>query len=293
MAAPAPTQPPVIATAGVVAFYLPQQTRGAYFNAPEQEEVVPCLLGDATIRGTKFSDLTIATWMFAAASTLRLQDNIATGCVAGFWYFVPDPAPPEAPAGGSVYYSLVFYSEEFLLFFFALLASLPQGAPIAEPAATEFTAFVTGNRIDPGGAANPSAGATAALYLSLSWQGEGPGLGMGTQAVIVASNHFHTVSGLQAPAALLALPYATPCSITGNVILNMQVGTPWAQATAGFSLWLMAADTDRSALNNPYAGTISLSATGNAFYGFSNLGAVPRFGSDPAAFWNTYNADVS
>ena len=296
--------PPVVATAGIVAANTPNEVEKSFAT----ETPVACLLGDSTIRESTFANLTFATFITASATTLRLQDNTVTGCVGGFWYGVPDPVLPDAPATDTAYYyfAVTLFQEYYLanLCLAALpLPHVPAGSTLpgdagANTDVAEAVWLVTGNRVDPGSGGNAAAGATCALVLSLSSAENERGDANSAQSVIVSANHLRiTTQKLAAPTALLALPRHTPCSITGNVILNWLTGTSGDQTVKGFSLWLVVADTAMDQTGPDQTGepqgTQLLSVTGNTFYWLSNLLALVREGSKPPAGWYPFNADPS
>ena len=67
-----------------------------------------CRLGDATFRGNKFTDLTMAALMFGVdGKTVRLQDNDATGCVAGLWLSLTGAGAPTGQGNAGEYNTLL------------------------------------------------------------------------------------------------------------------------------------------------------------------------------------------
>jgi hypothetical protein len=279
----------VVATVGILAL--------DYHTASSAEVTsLACLLGAASVRDTEFIGLTFATWMSATASTLRLQDNIVIGGVAGLWLEVPGAGKPEMNPGDRTdqFYPAVQEFEEFLiLFVLAAVFSPPRERSsigvlrprtaigrvaeiIFQPGPPDFALFVLGNQIET----RPAGGATAALFLSLNepnhWDVPGAVL-----SVVVSANRLRSAAGETAPAALLVLPRQQTCAITGNTILNQATGLQ--DFIYGPSLWLI---VERS-----QEGTEWLSASGNALRGSSDLAFLVRHVVPARSGWSRYNAD--
>jgi hypothetical protein len=83
------------------------------------------------------------------------------------------------------------------------------------------------------------------------------------------------------PAALMTLTGATPCSITGNVVINSGASADMSRAP---SLWLVISDSS--------GGTEQLAVTGNVLQGRSDLALMKRYrGVGPLETWSPVNAD--
>jgi hypothetical protein len=255
-----------------------------------------CELGDAVIRDSEFVRFTFATWFSATTSILRLQDNTVSGGVAGLWLGVPGATDPER-AGDNIdkYYKPMILFEEYQLLV-ALVTSFPPpaaqsppgGSPPSESVNAPFSLFLAGNQVDTR-VGTTSAGASAALLLALYSE---PLARTTLSSVIVSANrlcggmaaHSNGTEDPAAPAALLTLPNALPCSITGNVILNGAASSP--SDTIAPSLWLTVADDGN--------GTELLSVTGNVLQGQSDLALLVRQKPSTALdHWSIFNADPS
>jgi len=234
-----------------------------------------------------------------------LQDNTVSGCVAGLWYMVTDQGIPQSPADGTaIYYPAVLFFEEYLLLVLLLALSVPPRASpvlgvvadtgadlaiIADAEAADLALFVLGNQVDPGGSRNVAAGATSALLLALNGQQLTTLDTIADLSVIVSGNQLRGACGPSAPAALLTLPAAQPCAITGNVILNLGSGGGQRayenRQVFGPSLWLIVAESGQD------TGTALLSVTGNVLFNQSDLLALIRDGSSPPSGWFAFNAN--
>lgn len=270
------TAPAMVATVGVVA---------ADYSSVGADRDVPlsCAIGDAMLRDNAFTGLTFATWFSTSASTLRVQDNIVEGGVAGLWLERPAPLPPpRALPNTPTYYPNVEFFGEFMLAS-ALAAALkpPSTQAIqspnvkATPAATEFTMFVLGNKIETraaAGTADNARSCSAALMLALNTGDTATHV-----SLIVSANHLRSAADAFAPTALIVKPPRQPCAITGNVVLNYIAN---ADNKAIPSLWVISSDTQ------------GLTVTGNSLSGPSDLVDLPaRPGALPSNSWQSYNAD--
>jgi hypothetical protein len=280
---------PIVATVGIVA---------ADYAGSDNQGGEPCDLGDATLRDNQFTTLSFATWISAAASTLRVKDNIILDGIAGLWLQASGAVVPHKPEPNTQYYPGVQQFEEFMLAS-ALAAAVPRPADpglfrdarvTKRDAAgklallpTEFTLFVLGNKIETRSAVGTKQfqwGSSSAVLLALNTGiGEG-GLGAPYLSVIISANHLRTQTGQYAPAALIVLPASQACTITGNVVLNFiyardREGSP--------SLWVV------SELGE--IGPKRLTVAGNSLSGLSDLIGLPRPGSPVAGGWHSYNAD--
>jgi Family of unknown function (DUF6519) len=269
-AAPGNLLSPIVATAGVLAI------DHAVQNSPGASHLA-CDLGDAAIRENAFTGLTFATWISATASELRLQDNKATGGVAGLWLEVPGATTPPNPAGNTaqIYTQITMFEELHLLDAFAATLPLPS-SPLPSRVPTRgigaenellpiirgqrlLVLFVLSNHMDCNHMdSNGRGAATAALFMALYAKPSLPSL-----SVIVSANHLISVAPYERPTALLTLPLAQPCCITGNAIFN-------PTNFDSRSLWLVIEDT---AQGHP---TNLLSITGNALKGSSDLTQITR-----------------
>jgi hypothetical protein len=292
VAAPVPNK--VVVTVGVLA--------AAYAESEFIESSLLCELGVATVRDSTFAGLTFATWLSAAATTLRLQDNTVSRGIAGLWLELPGAANVPALKGTQGQFPQIVGFEEFVVLRRQSAAVKPPTPSVQSSAApvpvqtvdvsgilqsalpAEFTLFVLGNQVQVGtpprkGAAiiNSSAALLCALYVLEPVEEQA------ASAVIIASNRLRSVAGFAT--ALLTLPATQPCAITGNVIVNE--GGTLDQKTGAFtaspSLWLVLPESPE---------TISLlSASGNALQGRSDLTVLTRTVAAARHGWSPYNAD--
>ena len=300
------TSPPVIATVGVLA--------SDYISG---ENRVSCSLGDGVLRGNRFTGLTVGTWISSIAQTLRVENNVISGGVAGFWLQTPGYYGPQSPVPATTYFPQSYEFEEFLFVFElapylqppasaanALGSSAMTGAGSAgsaapaQPAllrqaaslasANDFTIFLLGNRFETSAApdsATQGSGCSAALMLALDTQNTGETSAQGSVAAIISANHLTAASGIFAPTAQIVLAYALPCAITGNIVRNIGP-SPLSTGTVipTPSLWVVADGSQN--------GITQLSISGNVVNGISDLTQLTRPGQ-PAGGWSNYNANPS
>jgi hypothetical protein len=261
-----------------------------------------CELGESTISGSEFDGFTFGTYISARMSILRLQDNIIKNGLAGLWLEVPGFAQPFSVAQGTgIYYNTMLLFEEYQLL--VALASAfraptpPRGSPPAgsPPAGSPaFSLLLTGNQVDVRQQAQ-TLGASAALRLAL-YHEERPAQPL--TSVIVSSNRLYggmagavnpsggPSVGTAIPAALMTMMRGTPCSITGNVIINrggIDAGPNLPRGSEAPSLWLV--------VSGSVDGTEQLAVTGNVLHGTSDLALMRRFGAQPLETWSPVNAD--
>ena len=95
--------PPLIATVGVLAIsWFPEFQVAGNLNAQASvnNTSLACRLGNATFHSNIFSDLIVpALMVFVDGKTVRLQDNDATGCVAGLWLLLNGAISPSGSFG--------------------------------------------------------------------------------------------------------------------------------------------------------------------------------------------------
>jgi hypothetical protein len=252
-----------------------------------------CNLGDATIRDCAFNDLTFATVISAAVTTLRLQDNRVTGGVAGLWVLAPNASYPDLGEGLDPNYQSTGRFEEMLvakvliytvpppsdsLSNLEIASPPPQG--LANPRVpAPYDLFVVGNQVQ----LLQSPNASAALYCLLNLEGRDtqPGtplsINQSQSAVLISGNRLSSRAGAAIPVALLTLSWDLPCTITGNVVLNVSSGEESP------SLWLIIEEAFEK-------GAPLITVTGNVLHGRTDLSEIVRPGV-PAAqdSWTYYN----
>jgi len=285
----------VVATSGVFAAPYFDIATSAPGVAPKVTTDLACALGNATIRDTTFTDLTFASVVFAAASSLRLQDNTVTGGIAGLWIEAPGAISPGGAAEGTdrYYPTAAAFEESLLAVVLSVTAPPPVDPSLDNVLAAETLAelerrlpmlqsdlLVIGNQVNL-----RAKSANIALYFLLNTQryGEAAGSLSGLSAII-SGNCLSSTAGLDVPVALLTLSQFMPCAITGNVVLNLSTGE--SAKDLGPSLWLIVEGSE-----NRDRGVPLLSVTGNVLRGTTDLELIPRIGAAlPARGWYTYNA---
>jgi hypothetical protein len=287
-----------IVTVGVLAV--------GYVDATSPSTTLACALGAATLRDTTFTGLTFATWLSAAATSLRLQDNRVTQGIAGLWLEQPGAGyfTPITNTDGQ-YLPIVDFDEFLLLLLVSTIATPPTPsfpvtaaagsnippAAVAEKVTTQtnFTLFLSGNQVELGSAARGNSAAknsSAALFCALYTGAEvedPPEL-----AVLISANHLRSVS--EFATALLTLPADQPCAITGNVIVNQgprilerELGEiVFRPGEAPPSLWVVLPQS---------ADSTALSVIGNVLQGPSDLSLIPRVVASTRVGLSPYNAD--
>lgn len=269
----------LVVTVGVLAmFNLGDGRPSSTVNAPASRGV-PCLLGDSTLRDSRFDNLTMALYGLADTDALRMQDNDVGQCIGGFWLQLTGWQPPRDPKAAELFHEgwaqTEAFAERLLLDAVGLTYPLPPGAAgdATQTAAGPATLFVTGNQIE---AVPSSRSGTTALLLLANRPPQG------TEdlsaSLIIANNRLRSRSGPAAPTALLLVPEQQRCAITGNLILSE--GS--ADSHGGPSLWIAPDDISN--------GTFLLSVVGNVIEGRSDLSALTRTGVTPPQTWVNYNA---
>jgi hypothetical protein len=155
-----------------------------------------------------------------------------------------------------------------------------------------FSLLLTGNQVDVR-QQTPTLGASAALRLALYREP----IVQPLTSVIISSNRLYggmtggaNIGGGQSlaasiPAALMTMMRGTPCSVTGNVIINRGIIGARGSAPEGApSLWLVVSESAKD-------GTVQLAVTGNVLQGLSNLARLARFDAKPLDTWSPLNAD--
>jgi len=269
-----------------------------------------CDLGEAAVHRSEFDGFTFATWFSAALLILRMQDNTINNGVAGLWLEVLGATNPAGALDKPAYYQQMTLFEEYQLLL-ALAATFPRPTPPgslpatridiaaeALAAASPFSLLVTGNQVDvrqPTATVSASAAMMLALYRQL--------LAQPLTSVVISANRLcggmaaaaSNLAGAvldvplpiasEVPAALVTLTNGTPCSITGNVVINRgeTAATAAQPAASGPSLWLAVSESD--------GGVSQLAVTGNVLNGRSDLEQIRRKGLKDT--WLLYNADPS
>ena len=276
---------------------------------------LPCALGEAAIRTTRFTGLTFATWLSPTAKTLRLQDNTVTRGVAGFWLGLPGATVPPRPAADTsqMFESTILFEEFLLAMTLGFIFPLPSASAVASRRLADsgrligteqvikatasppqpITLLVMGNEIDlPGNATedNPQPTVSAGLMLSLYQDSKQSEKSLSASphpvAVILSANRVTCGAGLDTPAVLLLLPNGQPCAITGNIITNTTVERLGAEpelVRAAPSLWLIVANSGEVA--------DLLTVTGNVLVGASDLSSFRRNLAENRTGWSRYNAE--
>ncbi len=314
---------PMVASCGIVAATwqpAPQQGSALTENA-FRASLIECTLDGAVIRDNDFTSLTFATLLSTNAQALRLQDNNATGGVAGFWVTLPEMGSAYGAAEGTNIYSVsVFNFEEYqaLSGFLPLLPLPPalvlqvldratddtlaanQASTAETRAATgvNFSIFVTGNHATTGqrSAVIPDANATTNVNANAAANTTPTG----TSALLlwlipdivadalensdisaIVANNHFISATPDTPTALLALANLQAGAVNGNIILN-QPGPIEADLSAP-SLWVVISESLQS--TEPFA------ASGNVLRGLSDLNLLGRGTAAQRAGWSGYNAD--
>jgi hypothetical protein len=276
----------VVATAGIVA--------APYTSIASSAGTGPtgfnCNLGESTIRDCSFRGLTFATSISGSVTSLRLQDNRATGGIAGIWVLAPNATYPDVGEGTSPDYQNSGRFEELLLarVVFCTTPPPPDSSPrsqiVSQASArlpnppAPYDLFIVGNQVQL-----QTASASAALYclLNIEQRGTEPrsplSISQSRCAVIISGNRLSSAAGMAIPVALIMLSWDLPCTITGNVVLNLSTEDEPA------ALWLV--------IDGAEKGAPLLSVTGNVLHGTSDLNGIARpSASPPLAGWATYNA---
>lgn len=296
VAAPAATS--LITTVGILASPYTSVAAASVFDAALEDSRLLCRLGSASIKANSFIGLTFATWLSAAATTMRLQDNFVTRSVAGFWLEVPGAnLEPDNDDG-------TFPEVCEILEFIVLIGLVPRVPPplpaasvsvaarlatstaeVVVNVASMYALFVTGNQTTLGAPPVNDGAATLASAALMCWlyNGNSDGSGQTPLSVTIASNQLLSVGTYAAACA--TLPINQPVSITGNIVLNQ--GTNSSTGTNNPSLWLVVAPVAQSAAGI----TPLLSVTGNVLQGSSNLSSLPRSVGASRQGWSPYNAD--
>jgi hypothetical protein len=240
---------------------------------------IPCALGDATLRGNSFDNLTMALYGIADAGTMRIEQNAATACLGGFWLQLIGWLTPSDPKAAELFNSVWQATEAFtelqLLDGIGPIYPLPQGysASSQAPAANPASFFVLGNQVEPVPAGR--AGSTALLLLANLAASSSADTSV---SLVIANNRLRSRCGPGPAAALLLVPAEERTAITGNLILTE---TPQG-VEPGPSLWLVP--------DSLTTGSELLSVVGNVMQGRSNLSEIFRAGLTPSQTWVIYNA---
>jgi len=258
-------------------------------------------LGNSVVCDCQFQGLTFAVWLSGLMSIVRLKDNTVVDGVAGLWVEVVAATSPKTWVPGSNYPNydhLIKLFEEYQ-FLSAIAGALPlpalpgSGAPRAAappPPQPAFSLSITGNQVEIRQPA-ADAGASAAMRLALYREG----IRQPQTSVIVSANRLRggmsdTRAGAasqqpgQIPAAQITLGERTPCSITGNTIINGGAPPIPSENVVWPSLWVTLGGNVDAALDQ-------LAATGNALDGPSDLALLPRPGPNANYHWSIFNAD--
>jgi|GEM_PF-2255370 len=118
------TVPPVIMTFGVLASEFNDTSNGDSF-------LYDCYLGDALLQGNAMQSLSVGAWISAVASTIRVQDNVITGGIAGIWQQFPGGGQPQETVPPSYYYQSTPSFAEFQLGAYVFAANFPQPGALA------------------------------------------------------------------------------------------------------------------------------------------------------------------
>ena len=269
-------QNPFVVTVGCLAMYNLETSA----TSNESAGTLICQLGDASLRDSTFTNLTMALYGLADMGTLRLQDNGVAQCTAGFWLLLAgwqEPSDPKAlQLFDEVWTETVMFDEFLILDAMGLIYPPPAGAASGAPpdvVSVPTSLFINGNQVEP--VPQTANGSSALLIL-----GNRPVSQTADTSVslLISGNRLRSRSGPQAATALLLVPEQERCAISGNLILSENSGT----ADAGPSLWLVSDSISK--------GTELLSVVGNVLQGRSDLATLTRTGITPAQSWAVYNA---
>ncbi len=284
---------PIVATIGVLA-----STSVVGSLAGAESTALMCRLGDATFRGNKFADLTMSMLMFGVdGETVRLQDNDATGCVAGLWVFLTGAGAPTGQGNAGEYNTLLSaftsFREALLALIIGELYPLPTGATATPAAAINPTSLImTNNGIE----AIPAVGqGNVALFVSANRPAStNPDT---TPSLVLSGNRLRSQSfrpripvatATPVPSVLLVTPDNERCAVTGNLILNENLGG--VGGVSGGSLIILPNSSTTSPTTGATTSSISLLAvSGNVLLGTTNLGALLRSAA-AGDTWLPYNS---
>jgi hypothetical protein len=276
----------VIVTTGILAAtYGETATKDAAGQtAANDTDAITCTLGDATMSGNWFDNLTFGSFITAGVAGLRVQDNSVSHSTAGFWLAIGLQRALPLPAFlmFEEYLALLLFTngfpppEQFL--HTTVLAPESRIIKKHRPPSNAVL-FVTGNRVQAG-ITNVNADgiiSTVALFMYLQ-DAVTEDTSVIKTSLIVSANQI-SGSNPEVPSALLVLPTQQFCTITGNIILN----TAKADGQVP-SLAVVLAGGDGE------AGPVSI--TGNVLLGESSLQDIQRSANAAArAGWSGYNAD--
>jgi hypothetical protein len=283
---------PIVATIGVLA------SSSVVGNLAAESTALMCRLGDATFRGNTFTDLTMAALMFGVdGKTVRLQDNDATGCVAGLWVFLTGAGAPIGQGNASEYNTLLTaftgFREALLALIIGELYPLPAGATGTPAAPINPTSLIMTNN---GFEAIPAAGqGNVALFVSANRPAStNPDT---TPSLVLSGNRLRSQSfrprtpattATPVPSVLLVTPDNERCAVTGNLILNENLGS--VGGVSGGSLIILPNSSTTSPTTGAITSNISLLAvSGNVLLGTTNLGALLRSAA-AGDTWLPYNS---
>jgi len=265
-----------------------------------------CQLGEAAVHRSEFDGFTFATWFSSAMAILRLEDNTINNGVAGLWLEVIGAINPVGALVKPAYYQQMTLFEEYQLLL-VLAATFPRPTPPVAPPATRinidaeilaaaapFSLLVTGNQVDVR-QQTATVSASAAMMLALYRDR----IAQPLTSVIISANRLcggmaavptEQVAGAapqvtsEVPAVEVTLTKGTPCSITGNAVINRgDIAAAGTANAVGPSLWLEVSEAD--------GGVSQLAVTGNVLHGISDLAQIRRKSRQDT--WSFYNADPS
>jgi hypothetical protein len=278
-----PAPAPLIATAGVLAVV--NTTSGI------------CRLGDETFRGNSFTNLTmIGLLVDVDAGIMRVQDNRASGCVAGLWLLLNGLQPPTGVGVQTelnAFTAAIAFDEFDLIFFGGEIYPIPAGATgKPNPTITPTSLFLTNNEIET----IPFSGGQSSTTLFLWTNREVSTTVDTTTSLVLSGNRLRsqsfrarTAPSLAAvPTVAIIVPDSERCAVTGNLILNENFAN--VAGSSGGSLLIIPNSSSTVPGTGQIISNVSLLAvTGNVLLGTTNLGALLR---SPTAgdTWLPYNS---
>jgi hypothetical protein len=248
---------------------------------------INCQIGTASLRNNTFSNLTMAVYGVIDTDTLKLQDNEAWQCVGGFWLQLTGWNLPEDSKANQLFLQgwtpTAGFAEKFILDVVGSTYPFPQDATAGGArigSAGPISLFVAGNQVEP----MPASGNGSAALLILGNLPVPVSPPAETSvSLLISNNRLRTRSA--SPGALLLVPEAARCAVTGNLVLNeLFANFTGFGFTYGPSLWL--------APGGAIPSTTLLTVVGNVLQGSSDLAELTRTGipAGTPADWTTYNA---
>jgi hypothetical protein len=245
---------------------------------------IDCQVGTASLRNNTFSNLTLAMYGVIDTDTLRLQDNVASQCVGGFWLQLSGSAGPTDATSQQLFSqvsTITFgFAERLILDVIGSTYPLPQDATVPIGRVVDkgpVSLFVIGNQVEP--IPVDRHGSAALLILGNLPVPVSPPADVSV-SLVISNNQLHSQSDPWAAAALLLVPQQARCTMIGNLILH----DPQTTGTFGPcpSLWLVQEGMSTK-------GPKLLSIVGNVMQGTTDLRQLSNTDTS-GRDWTTYNA---